>query len=69
MTTPLRRSIPTSRLRPPLFTQVDAIGRSPMIVRPRRVLKAHRAEISFLEDYLHALKYLADPPIPPRRWR
>jgi NitT/TauT family transport system substrate-binding protein len=48
----------------PLFTQVDAIGRSQMIVRVARepFLKAHRAEIiDFLEDYLHTLQYLLDP--------
>ena len=48
----------------PLFTQVDAIGRSQMIVRVARegFLKAHHAEmIDFMEDYLHALKYLSDP--------
>ena len=48
----------------PLFTQVDAIGRSQMIVRVARepFLKAHHAEIvDFLEDYLHTLQYLLDP--------
>jgi len=48
----------------PLFTQSDAIGRSQMIVRVARepFLKAHRAEmVDFMEDYLHALKYLSDP--------
>jgi sulfonate transport system substrate-binding protein len=48
----------------PLFTQVEAIGRSQMIVRVARegLLKAHRAEmLDFMEDYLHALKYLSDP--------
>jgi sulfonate transport system substrate-binding protein len=48
----------------PLFTQVEAIGRSQMIVRVARegLLKAHRAEmLDFMEDYLHALKYLYDP--------
>jgi NitT/TauT family transport system substrate-binding protein len=48
----------------PLFTQVDAIGRSQMIVRVARdgFLKAHRAEmLDFMEDYLRALKYLSDP--------
>ena len=48
----------------PLFTQVDAIGRSQMIVRVARdgFLKAHRAEmLDFMEDYLHALTYLSAP--------
>ena len=48
----------------PLFTQVDAIGRSQMIVRVARdgFLKAHRAEmVDFMEDYLRALHYLSDP--------
>jgi NitT/TauT family transport system substrate-binding protein len=48
----------------PLFRQVDAIGRSQMIVRVARdgFLKAHRAEmLDFLSDYLHALHYLLDP--------
>lgn len=48
----------------PLFTQLDAIGRSQMIVRVARepFLKAHRAEMTdFLEDYLHTLQYLLDP--------
>lgn len=48
----------------PLFRQVDAIGRSQMIVRVARdgFLKDHRAEmVDFLEDYLHALHYLLDP--------
>jgi NitT/TauT family transport system substrate-binding protein len=48
----------------PLFTHPEAIGRSQMIVRVARepFLKAHRAEmVDFMEDYLHALKYLSDP--------
>ncbi len=48
----------------PLFTQVDAIGRSQMIVRVARepFLKAHHAEmVDFMEDYLHTLQYLLDP--------
>lgn len=48
----------------PLFTQVEAIGRSQMIVRVARdgFLKAHRAEmVDFMEDYLNALHYLSDP--------
>ncbi len=48
----------------PLFTQVDAIGRSQMIVRVARepFLKTHHAEmVDFMEDYLHTLKYLLDP--------
>src|SRR5256886_2416994 len=48
----------------PLFTQVDAIGRSQMIVRVARepFLKAHRdAMVDFMQDYLHTLQYLLDP--------
>jgi ABC-type nitrate/sulfonate/bicarbonate transport system substrate-binding protein len=48
----------------PLFTQAEAIGRSQMIVHVARTgfLKAHRAVmIDFMEDYLHALRYLLDP--------
>src|ERR1051326_4201615 len=48
----------------PLFRQVDAIGRSQMIIRVARdgFLKQHRAEmVDFLEDYLHVLRYLTDP--------
>ncbi len=48
----------------PLFTQVDAIGRSQMIVRVARegFLKEHRAAmLDFMEDYLRALRYLQDP--------
>ena len=48
----------------PLFTQLDAIGRSQMIVRVARepFLKAHRdAMVDFMEDYLHTLQYLLDP--------
>jgi NitT/TauT family transport system substrate-binding protein len=47
-----------------LFTQADAIGRSQMILRVARAgfLKAHRdAMVDFMEDYLHALRYLQDP--------
>ena len=53
-----------------LFTQVEAIGRSQMIVRVARdgFLKAHRAEmVDFMEDYLRVLHYLSDPPIRPKR--
>ena len=48
----------------PLFTQLDAIGRSQMIVRVARepFLKAHHAEmVDFMEDYLRTLRYLLDP--------
>lgn len=48
----------------PLFTQADAIGRSQMIIRVARAgfLKAHReVMLDFLEDYLHALRWLQDP--------
>jgi ABC-type nitrate/sulfonate/bicarbonate transport system substrate-binding protein len=48
----------------PLFTQVDAIGRSQMIVRVARepFLKVHRDAITdFMEDYLHTVHYLLDP--------
>jgi sulfonate transport system substrate-binding protein len=48
----------------PLFHQVDAIGRSQMIVRVARdsLLKEHReAMVDFMEDYLRALRYLLDP--------
>jgi ABC-type nitrate/sulfonate/bicarbonate transport system substrate-binding protein len=47
-----------------LFTQEEAMGRSQMIVRVARdgFLQKHRAEmVDFLEDYLHALRYLSDP--------
>jgi NitT/TauT family transport system substrate-binding protein len=48
----------------PLFRQVDAIGRSQMIVRVGRegFLKEHRAEmVDFMEDYVRTLRYLLDP--------
>lgn len=48
----------------PLFRQVDAIGRSQMIVRVARagVLQEHHSVmVDFLEDYLRALRYLLDP--------
>ena len=48
----------------PLFHQVDAIGRSQMIVRVARAgfLKEHHAAmVDLLEDYLHVLRYLLDP--------
>lgn len=47
-----------------LFTQDDAMGRSQMIIRVARdgFLQKHRAVmVDFLEDYLHALRYLTDP--------
>jgi ABC-type nitrate/sulfonate/bicarbonate transport system substrate-binding protein len=47
-----------------LFTQEEAMGRSQMIVRVARdgFLQKHHAEmVDFLEDYLHALRYLSDP--------
>lgn len=47
-----------------LFTQDQAMGRSQMIVRVARAgfLDKHRAVmVDFLEDYLHALRYLLDP--------
>jgi sulfonate transport system substrate-binding protein len=47
-----------------LFTQEEAMGRSQMILRVARdgFLQKHRAEmVDFLEDYLHALRYLTDP--------
>jgi sulfonate transport system substrate-binding protein len=47
-----------------LFTQNEAIGRTQMILQVARAgfLKAHRAVmVDFLEDYLHALRYLTDP--------
>ena len=56
--------ITSLRLRQPVFTQAEAIGRSQMIVRVARepFLKAHRAEmVDFMEDYLRSLKYLLDP--------
>ena len=48
----------------PLFTQVEAIGRSQMIVRVARepFLKQHRAAmVDFMEDYLRALHFFNDP--------
>ncbi len=48
----------------PLFHQADAMGRSQMIVRVARTtfLDNHRdATVDFLEDYVHALRYLLDP--------
>lgn len=48
----------------PLFTQVEAIGRSQMILRVVRegFLKEHReAMVDFTEDYLRALHYFQDP--------
>jgi sulfonate transport system substrate-binding protein len=47
-----------------LFRQVDAIGRSQMIVRVARdrFLKEHRdVMVDFMEDYLRTLHYLLDP--------
>jgi sulfonate transport system substrate-binding protein len=48
----------------PLFTQDEAMGRSQMIIRVARdgFLQKHRPEmVDFMEDYLHALRYLTDP--------
>ncbi len=48
----------------PLFTQDEAMGRSQMIIRVARdgFLQKHRPEmVDFMEDYLHALRYLSDP--------
>lgn len=48
----------------PLFHQVDAIGRSQMIVRVARdrFLKEHReVMLDFMEDYLRTLRFLLDP--------
>jgi ABC-type nitrate/sulfonate/bicarbonate transport system substrate-binding protein len=48
----------------PLFTQIEAVGRTQMILQVARAgfLKTHRAVmVDFLEDYLHALRYLTDP--------
>ncbi len=48
----------------PLFTQVEAMGRSQMIVRVARagfVDKHRQVMVDFLSDYLHALRYLLDP--------
>jgi NitT/TauT family transport system substrate-binding protein len=53
-----------NRLARPLFHQVDAIGRSQMIVRVARdgFLKEHRdVMVDFIEDYLRVLRYLLDP--------
>jgi NitT/TauT family transport system substrate-binding protein len=47
-----------------LFTQEQAIGRTQMIVRVARAgfLAQHReAMVDFMQDYLHALRYLSDP--------
>jgi sulfonate transport system substrate-binding protein len=47
-----------------LFTQVEAIGRSQMIVRVARApfLKAqHAAMVDFMEDYLRAVRFFLDP--------
>jgi hypothetical protein len=47
-----------------LFNQDEAVGRSQMIIRVTRdgFLKKHRAKmVDSIEDYLHALHYLADP--------
>ena len=47
-----------------LFTQQQAVGRTQMILRVARAgfLEQHRAVmVDFLEDYLHALRYLTDP--------
>lgn len=48
----------------PLFTQLQAMGRSQMIIRVARAgfLAKHRqVMVDFLEDYLHTLRYLLDP--------
>jgi len=48
----------------PLFTQVEAMGRSQMIVRVARAgfIDKHRdVMVDFMSDYLHALRYLLDP--------
>lgn len=48
----------------PLFQQVDAIGRSQMILRVARAafLQEHRdVVVDFMEDYLRTLRYLQDP--------
>lgn len=48
----------------PLFTQEQAIGRAQMIVRVARAefLAKHRqVMVDFMEDYIHALRYLQDP--------
>jgi NitT/TauT family transport system substrate-binding protein len=48
----------------PLFTQDEAMGRSQMIIRVARdgFLQKHRSEmVDFIEDYIHALRYLLDP--------
>jgi sulfonate transport system substrate-binding protein len=47
-----------------LFTQEEAMGRSQMIIHTARegFLQKHHAEmVDFLEDYIHALRYLSDP--------
>jgi sulfonate transport system substrate-binding protein len=48
----------------PLFHQADAMGRSQMIVRVARtgfLDKHHDVMVDFLEDYVHALRWLLDP--------
>jgi ABC-type nitrate/sulfonate/bicarbonate transport system substrate-binding protein len=48
----------------PLFTQVQAVGRSQMIALTARagfLAKHHAVMVDFLEDYLHAIRYLEDP--------
>jgi sulfonate transport system substrate-binding protein len=47
-----------------LFTQKEAVGRTQMIMRVARAgfLDKHRpVMVDFMEDYLHALRFLADP--------
>lgn len=47
-----------------LFTQAQAVGRTQMILRVARAgfIDQHRAVmVDFLEDYLHALRWLTDP--------
>jgi NitT/TauT family transport system substrate-binding protein len=47
-----------------LFTQKQAVGRTQMIFQVARAgfLQQHRAAVvDFLEDYLHALRWLTDP--------
>jgi sulfonate transport system substrate-binding protein len=48
----------------PLFTQVDAVGRTQMIVviaRKGFIEKNRAAMVDFLEDYVSATRYLLDP--------
>lgn len=48
----------------PLFTQVDAVGRTQMIVVVARkgfIEKNRAAMVDFLEDYIAASRYLLDP--------